>query len=550
MKYFIYARKSQEAEDRQILSLQSQRDEVQQIADTDPDIEVVEVLEEAFSAKAPGRPVFNAMCARIEAGEAEGIIAWHPDRLARNSMDGGRIIFLLDQGKIKDLKFSTYSFENSSQGKFMLNIIFGYSKYYVDSLSENVQRGLRTKLKMGWKPNLAPVGYKNCKETRTIIPHEPHFKTIKAMFELILTGKYSAAEVHRIVRDDWGYIMPTHKTKGGKPPYPSTIYKILSNPFYAGQFHWKGKLYTGKHKTIISMEQFMRVQAIITRASPTKAQKYRFAYAGLLKCGGCGLSVTAERKRKKNGKIYVYYHCTRVHRSPKCTEPSIEVRDLEAQILEWLDAMHLPDNVALWFTHYLAKDEQGMRKSEEEAETNLRKQLTGIEKQIANLTALRLREVVADSEFLQMREDLQLQRLELQEKLQTKKTNDKIFEPLKNLTICLNRAKYWFPGASEETKRQLVKTLCSNATLADKKVRFYARLPFLEVKQLAQIPLLCRRGESVRTPEAAQTAEITATYTRLRQDASLNELNNNVVDIMSCVPSDPQEYGGCIDEAA
>ena len=69
------------------------------------------------------------MLRRIERGEVDGIIAWHPDRLARNSMDGGKIIYLLDNKRLKDLKFATFTFENNPQGKFMLSIIFGYSKY-------------------------------------------------------------------------------------------------------------------------------------------------------------------------------------------------------------------------------------------------------------------------------------------------------------------------------------------------------------------------------------------------------------------------------------
>src|ERR1700682_5692764 len=73
-------------------------------------------------------------------GEEDGITAWHPARLARNSVDGGRVIYLLDSGKLKDLKFATYTFENTPQGKFMLQIVFANSKYYVDSLSENVKR--------------------------------------------------------------------------------------------------------------------------------------------------------------------------------------------------------------------------------------------------------------------------------------------------------------------------------------------------------------------------------------------------------------------------
>ena len=95
-----------------------------------------------MSAKAPGRPVWAAMIKRIEKGEADGIVAWHPDRLARNSVDGGWIIHLLDRRVLKDLKFVSYSYEHSPQGMFMLQIMFGQSKYYVDNLSVNVKRGM------------------------------------------------------------------------------------------------------------------------------------------------------------------------------------------------------------------------------------------------------------------------------------------------------------------------------------------------------------------------------------------------------------------------
>src|SRR5713226_8377005 len=118
MRYFIYCRKSTEAEDRQIASIESQLTTLKRTFSERPDIEIVRVYEEAFSAKAPGRPVFNEMITEIENGAAEGIIAWAPDRLARNSVDGGRIIYLLDCGVICDLKFVTYTFENNSQGKF------------------------------------------------------------------------------------------------------------------------------------------------------------------------------------------------------------------------------------------------------------------------------------------------------------------------------------------------------------------------------------------------------------------------------------------------
>src|SRR3989338_3284021 len=111
-KYYIYIRKSTDEEDRQVLSLEAQMTELREFAELEK-IEIIETFIEKKTAKITGREVFNNLLDEIEVGLPHqfGILAWHTDRLSRNSVDGGRLIYLLDTGKLADLKFPTSVFD-------------------------------------------------------------------------------------------------------------------------------------------------------------------------------------------------------------------------------------------------------------------------------------------------------------------------------------------------------------------------------------------------------------------------------------------------------
>src|SRR3989344_5061129 len=102
-KFFLYARKSTDVEDKQVLSIDAQLTELREYAKRE-NIEISAELVEKQSAKVPGRPIFNKLLNDIEKFGGS-ILAWHPDRLARNSVDGGRVIYLFDTGKLASLKF-------------------------------------------------------------------------------------------------------------------------------------------------------------------------------------------------------------------------------------------------------------------------------------------------------------------------------------------------------------------------------------------------------------------------------------------------------------
>jgi DNA invertase Pin-like site-specific DNA recombinase len=478
MKYFVYCRKSTESEDRQALSIESQRNEIQRAFSSLSDIQIVEVLEEARSARTPGRPVFDSMLSRIEKGEADGIISWHPDRLARNSIDGGRIIYLLDRGCLKDLKFSTFTFENNSQGKFMLTIIFGYSKYYVDNLSENVKRGNRAKVERGWRPGNVPIGYLNNPTTRTIVPDPESFPAIRSLFTLILSEQHSVRTVLRIISEEVGFRMPNRGRYGGRSLGKATVYSVLANPFYAGYFYWDGKLHRGKHQPMISMEEFERIQHYLGRKEKAKPKRQTFPFTGLIRCGACGLMITAERKTNRYGSRYVYYHCTRRVAFPKCTQPSIERQDLENQFRAMLDELVLDEDMALMFGLEVQKQRTACTPSAAQSQQKKEAALNALRGQMNTLTDLRVRELISDDDFMKRRRNLETGIASAQERLEKEVRSDGWFEPALLLISFCKQAKYWFNDGTDEIKRGIVSAVGSNFTLKDKKLRYKANEPF------------------------------------------------------------------------
>ena len=353
-KFFIYARKSTDSEDRQVRSINDQIAELRELAKKE-NLEVVDLLVEKQTAKKPDRPIFAEMLKRIEAGEAKGILAWHPDRLARNSIDGGQIIYLVDTGVIQELKFSTFWFDPTPQGKFMLSIAFGQSKYYIDNLSENIKRGHRQKLKNGLWPQMAPLGYLNNKETKQIYVDKTKAKFIKKAFEAYASGKYTLKEVRKIIN---GLGL---RGRRDKMLSTSNYQYLLQNPFYYGLIRYNGEYFEGKHEPIISKKLFDQVQEVMKRKSkPQKADKMKFfLYRGLLKCDECGFTITADKKIKPSGKSYTYYYCTKKNPNHKCSQ-NVFTREekISSQINEAIQKVSLSDDCADWMLAEIEKEQK------------------------------------------------------------------------------------------------------------------------------------------------------------------------------------------------
>lgn len=344
VKYCLYARKSTESEERQVLSIDSQVNEMLQLAEKD-NLEIVEIKRESHSAKETlQRPVFNELLDDIRLNKFNGIITWAPDRLSRNAGDLGAIVDLMDQGKLQTIRTHGQIFTNNPNEKFLLMILGSQAKLENDHRGINVKRGLRARCERGLWPTVAPLGYLNQKrmdKKGVVIVDPQRAPVIKKMFEKVAYEKYSGRKIYHWLKFEMNFY-----TRGNKPLTLSGIYRILQNSFYYGTFEYprgSGTWYQGKHKPLITEELFQKVQDQLKRDNIERENK-EFAFTKLMVCGKCGSGVTAEEKYKKlrdgTSRKYVYYGCTRA-RDRNCKNKYIQEPALIKQLLKLINQVDI-----------------------------------------------------------------------------------------------------------------------------------------------------------------------------------------------------------------
>ena len=483
MKYIAYCRKSTDEKDKQVLSIEQQISEITEFARREK-LEIVKVIVEARTAKSPGREKFTEMISLIESGFANGIVSWHPDRLARNSIDGGRIIYLLDTGKLQNLKFPTFWFDNTPQGKFMLSIAFGQSKYYVDNLSQNIKRGLYYKLKQGIWPTKAPPGYINNPKTREIDIDPEKSKIVKKVFQLLVNENYSFLHITEFLHKFGiqGYT--------GKPIKIEQLKSvILTNPFYIGIMKYGGEIVAGKHKTFIPKDLFQKAQEKVKRIERPRYKGHNFAFSGLARCGECKAVITAESHTKyykgTDRKVkYVYYRCTK--KLMPCAQRYIEEQELENQLRKEVLNLSLPGE---WRGDWMAWLERDKRDEETKSEENIQRlelEVKSLEEKQNKLLDTYLNGAVDEEIYKTKRLEISEQKQVLIDKiLMIKEKGSSWLEPFENFILSAFQARVI--ASSKNNLQDLVnlaRSAGSNFNLLNRQISFTPNLGWDAVQTL------------------------------------------------------------------
>lgn len=459
MKYIIYCRKSSESEDRQVKSIEAQEREMFLIAKRE-NLHVVKILKESQSAKDVGRPIFNEMIKLLKEGKVDGILTWKLDRLARNFIDGGIVIDMLQKGSIKQIK--TYEQTCSpSDNVLMLAVEFGMANQYVRDLSTNVKRGNREKLERGEWPNHAPFGYLNDKVNKKIIVDLNRAKYVKRAFDLYSTKRYSYKEVSNILFTEG------LKSCNGKKIYKGKIHKIISNKFYYGIMERDNKLYSGKHPPLISKELYDKANSTPFIKSRPRRQKHFFPLTGLFTCEVCGCAITAEIQ-----KGYRYYHCTDGKGS--CDQKKYFIREekLNDFVSDYIKKIQF-DEELVEIMYLSAKEKIGENTNyQQHMKENVEKQLQTLENKISKLLDLYLSEQISKEVYDKKNKEMLLEKSSLKIQLKSNVHEDPliIIERTKEIFLTPNKAVKEYLHANDERKHRIANNLLSNLTLKDRKM--------------------------------------------------------------------------------
>ena len=547
IKYILYLRKSSEDEKRQIASIPAQRKELEEIINREK-LSVVAEFEESQSAHTIGRPKFNQMIQMINEEKANGILVWHVNRIARNALDGGMVIYLLDSHKILEIRTKSSKHDGSGNDKFMLQIEFAMSKKYSDDLGEIVKRGNQHKFheKREWI-GIAKPGYLNVQDPITkenqIAVDPDRFGMLQQTMKLIISGEVSVSEAFHMLSEEWEYRTKQRRKIGNAKLYKSAFYRIISDPYYYGLMIRKEGRIMGSHKPMLSRKEFEQLQMRIGKWNKNLSE-INLPYRGLIKCGECGGAVCAQEKwqvicpdckvkfhrgkreqcpncklrildmRKPTILHYIYYGCAR-KKNPDCTERKfLEIKNVEKQIDEELKKYEVPEDFKAWAIQYLSEVQDDEDVRQKLITDNILKRLTAVKSQLNQLIRLwtslenENRSLLSDEEYQEQRKDLLDQRESLEDEIKESDTiQDEYIELTEKTFNFATYARYWFKEGDSDTKTLILKSLGYNLTLQGKKINFPIQKPFFLVRksyedltaQMVKEEPMKKFGESINT---------------------------------------------------
>ncbi len=442
--YYTYCRVSS---DRQSdgASLDVQLEQIRKYAESEK-LEISKDYIEVESAKENNRPVFNQMVKDLRHSKGKGLIFHKIDRASRNFKDAAVFDDLVKEGY--ELHFVTDRISSNHANWRLSGIQFGLSKFYLDNLKQEIEKGTIGMLEKGLCPNPAPMGYLN-KGKGVKKPDPRQSKLVKLAFEFYSTGSYDMVKLTKKMQD-----LGLRNTKGRVVNLKS-LYKTLRKPFYHGLNVYREVPYPGSHKTVVTKQLFDKVQRIMDGKGFKRIRKHYYIFQGLVPCPVCEKQL---RSISSKGK-YKYYNC----RDKSCSFKSIAEPEIEDTFLAELRNLEFSDKEVEVFLKAVKQFRSDLRSSQatdirqiEMDEVRVKQQLEDLMMDFFDKKFTDDEHKILKSKLLNRQQDLTERRTALS------KADQQICSQMTEIGKLLKRPVIAYRNASDEKKREIVKSLVEN----------------------------------------------------------------------------------------
>jgi site-specific DNA recombinase len=492
LKYGEYLCKSTDDKEKQVLSLDKQREVVERLVKVHSLNIVEEPIVEKQSAKTLGRPGFGKLVKLIREGKIEGIVTWSPHRLSRNATDTGTLITLMDEGLLKEIVTDGQVFRKTPIDIFMFGFLCAQAKLENDTKAIDVRDGLAKVARNGIYPGCPPLGYLTDKygikgaRKRDIDP--VLFPIVRKMWELMLMGTHTPYQILTIATEAWGL-----RTRKGKRVSVSMIYKMFHNPYYYGEFEFpkkSGVWYKSHHQPMITKDEFDRVQKMIRKSTNPRPIKNYFPFGGCtLHCGECGCAVVgmAKTKTQKNGNVhhYTYYGCTK--KRGMCKQPPVSEKGIVVNTETILSSIQIPQSIHQFMLDWVQR-ENGKQFESIYAQIESNKNALDLNlKRMGGLIDMRAAGLITDTEFQERRTVMDTEKATLSQLV--KEVDQNIItwiDTADKLFTFAELAAIRFKNGTPELQRGILVSLGWNLALSEKQLDL-SREDWIEpVKRIAK----------------------------------------------------------------
>jgi site-specific DNA recombinase len=314
---------------------------------------IEEFVERGESAKTADRPELQRMLAYVAEHPVKYAIVHKVDRLARNRADDVAINLALKQAGVELVSVSE-NIDQTPSGLLLHGIMSSIAEFYSRNLATEVIKGCVQKAKTGGTPGRAPIGYlnvrrsENGREVRAVEVDPVRGPLMAWAFETYATGEWT---IRRLLAEltARGLATTPGPRSPGKPLAVSHLHKLLRNPYYMGMVRYRGVVYAGKHKPLVTAEVWHEVQKHLSAKYLTgeKDREHLHYLKGSIYCGQCGARLIVNHA-KGNGGTYPYFICGGRQRDPaSCKQRAVRIEQVEAATVAYYATVQLPaDEVA------------------------------------------------------------------------------------------------------------------------------------------------------------------------------------------------------------